>query len=485
MRKATKLYLLLGVLGAVCAAAFTVSHYEEKKEQIKSSGEIILEIPTDDVTALSWTNESGTFSFSKGDSWTYDEDSAFPVDEEKINDLLTQFESFAAAFIIDNVEDYAQYGLDEPVCTISITAGEESYRIELGDFSKMDEQRYVSIGDGKAYLVDHDPLEEYDAVLSDMILDDTIPAFDAAEQIVFSGNESYTIVRNEDAASICEDDIYFTDGKPLDTDNVNSFLSAVRGLSLTDYVTYNVTDEELASYGLDKPELTIQLDYNVSVDAETEGAEVDSTENESFESESSGSLLLEVSRNPEEAVSYEEAVQKEEEELPDVTCYVWVNQSQIVYEISQSVYDQLTAVSYDTLRHQKLFTADFDTVTSIDVTLSGENYTFNCQASEDQDNKDENDTWTYQDEEFDIQDLQNALCALSASEFTEETPDGQEEISLTVYMDHADFPTFTVTIYRYDGTNCIAVVDGTPVAFVSRSQTVNLIEAVNELTLGQ
>ena len=84
-----------------------------------------------------------------------------------------------------------------------------------------------------------------------------------------------------------------------------------------------------------------------------------------------------------------------------------------------------------------------------------------------------------------LQDLQNALCALSVSEFTEETPDGQEEVSMTVHLDNAEFPTFTVTLYRYDGTNCIAVVDGTPVAFVSRSQTVNLIEAVNELTLGQ
>ena len=56
---------------------------------------------------------------------------------------------------------------------------------------------------------------------------------------------------------------------------------------------------------------------------------------------------------------------------------------------------------------------------------------------------------------------------------------------MTVHLDNAEFPTFTVTLYRYDGINCIAVVDGTPVAFVSRSQTVNLIEAVNELTLGQ
>lgn len=37
MRKATKLYALLGVLLVVCIAAFAVSRYEEKKEQIKTA----------------------------------------------------------------------------------------------------------------------------------------------------------------------------------------------------------------------------------------------------------------------------------------------------------------------------------------------------------------------------------------------------------------------------------------------------------------
>ena len=470
MRKATKLYALLGVLLVVCIAAFAVSRYEEKKEQIKNSGEVILEIPTDSVTALSWTNESGKFSFTKDETWVYDDDNAFPVDEEKINDLLEQFTSFAAAFSIDDVEDYAQYGLDEPICTIHITAGEESYTVELGDFSKMDEQRYVSIGDGKVYLVSEDPLDEFGAVLRDMILDDTIPKFDTAEQIEFSGNENYTIIRNEDGESICADDIYFTDGQPLDTDNVDTFLSAIQSLSLTNYVSYNVTDGELATFGLDDPELTIKMEY--------------STRDDDGNLEDSGTLLLHISRNPEEVAAYEETVEKDEDDLPDVTCYVRVGQSQIVYEISQSVYDQLTAVSYDTLRHQNLFTADFDTVTSIDVVLNGENYTFTYNTPEDKDDEDAEGAWTYNGEEFDIYNLKTALRAISASSFTEETPTGQEEISLTVHLDNEDFPTFTLTLYRLDGTNCITTVDGKPVALVSRSKTVDLIEAVNELTLG-
>ena len=469
MRKMVKLYTLLGILLVVCAAAFAVSRYEGKKEQIKNSGEVILEIPTENVTAISWTNDSGTFSFSKDEKWTYDDDNAFPADEEKINDLLEQFESFAAAFTIDDVEDFSQYGLDDPVCKISITAGDESYNIELGDFSKMDEQRYISIGDGKVYLATHDPLDEYDAVLRDMILDDTLPKFDTARQIDFSGSENYTIVRDENIKSICEDDIFFADGQPLDPDNVNSFLSSVQSLSLTNYVSYNVSDEELENFGLNEPELTINLEY--------------ATTDDDGNIEDTGSLTLHVSRNPEELAEYEKAVEKEEEDLPDVTCYARIGESQIVYEISQSEYDSLTACSYNTLRHQELFTADFDTATFIDVRLNGETYTFEYEPPESKKDNDEG-TWTYNGEEFDVQNLKSSLKAISASDFTDETPDGQEEISLTVHLDNEDFPEFTLTIYRYDGTNCLAEVDGKSVAFVSRDNTVALVEAVNKLILG-
>ena len=469
-KKQITLCALLAVFAAVSITAVLVSRHEEKVEQIKNSGETILAIPTDTVTALSWTNEEGTFSFTKDETWTYDDDSTFPVDEEKINDLLAQFEDFTAAFVIDDVEDYEQYGLDEPVCTINVAAGEETYTVELGDFSKMDEQRYVSIGDGKAYLVSHDPLDEFDAVLRDMILDDTIPEFDTAEQIAFSGEESYTITYDEDGTSICADDVYFTDGQPLDTDNVNEWLTALMTLDLTNYVSYNVTDEELQTFGLDDPDLTVTLDYSSS---DEDGNETDS-----------GTLVLHLSQNPEELAAYNEAIESEADEIPDVTCYARVGDSQIVYQITQTEYDDLTAVSYDTLRHQKLFTADFDIVTSIDVTLEGETYTFTYDPPEDEDGEDAEGTWTYQDADFDVYDLRTALRSLTAVSFTDEVPDGQEEISMTVHLDNEDFPTFTLTLYRYDGESCIACVDGEPVAFVSRAQTVDLVEAVRALTLG-
>ena len=464
MGKAKRLYALLAVLLVICIAAFAVSRREERKEQIKNSGEVILEIPTDSVTALSWTNESGTFSFTKDEGWVYDEDSAFPVDEEKINDLLSQFNAFAAAFTIEDVEDYGQYGLDAPVCTISITTEEKTYTVKLGDFSKMDEQRYVSIGDGKAYLALQDPKESFDAVLADMIRDDTVPDFDQAEKITFSGSENYTVTRDEDAKSICAKDVYFTGGKPLDTDNVKSLVSSIQSLGLTDFASYNVSDEELEDFGLTSPDLTIEIAYST---LDEDGQKVDS-----------GEFQLALSRNAEEYAAYLEAVDKDAEELPEVSCYARLDDSQIVYKISQNDYETLTAVSYNTLRHQKLFTGDFDTVTSIDAAVDGETYTFTYTPSED---KDEDGTWSYGEENFDVYSLKTAL---TAAEFTSDKPTGQEEISLTVHLASEDFPTFTLTLYRLDGTHCLATVDGKTVALVSRSQTVNLVEAVNALTLG-
>lgn len=58
MKRAKRLYILLGVLAVLSVAAIAVIQREEHKEKIKDSGETILQIPYEGVTALSWENES-------------------------------------------------------------------------------------------------------------------------------------------------------------------------------------------------------------------------------------------------------------------------------------------------------------------------------------------------------------------------------------------------------------------------------------------
>ena len=163
MNRAKRLYILLGVLVAASVITFAVSRFEERKEEIRNSDEIVLEILSDSVESLSWEYDSNSFSFHKDENWICDSDEAFPVDAETINEFLSPFEEFGVSFIIENAEDLSQYGLDNPVCTINIGTADETYTIELGDFSTMDSERYVSIGDGNVYLVTNDPLDYYDA----------------------------------------------------------------------------------------------------------------------------------------------------------------------------------------------------------------------------------------------------------------------------------------------------------------------------------
>ncbi len=464
MKRSKRLIVLLCVLCVACAATFGVLRYEEYKEKIQNSDQVILEIDGDSVQSLSWEYEDEALSFHKDESWLYDGDEAFPVDEEKINERLELFQEFGVSFIIEDVEDFGQYGLDKPICTITLKTEDETYEILLGDYSKMDSQRYVSIGDGNAYLVKNDPLDYFDAVLSDMIDHDETPGSSKASSLQFSGAENYSILYEEDSDSTYRaEDVYFAqlDGEslPLDSDWMESYLQNLQYLDLTDYVTYNATQEELERYGLDDPELTITAEYPIETGEGEEATEP---------------FVLHISRDPEERKAAEDAEDNGDE---TVTAYARVGESQIVYQLSSSKYTSLMAVSYDDLRHREVSPVDFEDISQMDVTLEDKTYTMTSEGEGD------DKTWSYLEEELDIEDLQSAVDGLKADTFTSEKPTQKEEIGFTLYLDQEGTPAIHIQLYRYDGSHCLAVVDGEPFALVERSQVVDLIEAVNAIVL--
>lgn len=469
MKRAKRLYVLLGVLVVVCIAAFAVVKHEERQEEIRNSGEIVLEIDPETVDALSWEYESESLAFHKDETWQYDEDAAFPVSEEKIQELLEPFQALEAAFIIEEVTDYSQYGLDNPVCTIHLSAGEEDYEIKLGNYSTMDSQRYLSTGDGNVYLVEDDPMEDYEITIRDMITNDETPSFGQVTGIQFEGADSYQVVyqeySEESPYTYCSEDVYFRqegeDLKPLDTNLVESYLSGIENLTLDNYMTYQAGTEDLSQYGLDAPELTVTVTYTPEEDEEGE----------------SQTFTLHISRSPEERAAAENDAASEEDEEEEITAYARVGDSEIVYQITGDSYEKLIAAGYDDLRHKEALTADFTQVTGLDITLEGTVYNLTSEGSG------EDKTFHFGEEEVDVADLQSALEGLTADSFTQEEPTQKEEIALTVYLDSEVHPSVQIQLYRYDGENCLAVIDGEPVSLIPRSAVVDLIEAVNAIVL--
>lgn len=481
MKRSKRLSILLGVLAVCCVLTMGVSKYEEHKEKIKNSDEIIMELNSEDVTELSWEYESETLAFHKDENWLYDEDEHFPVNEEKINQLLENFRSFGVSFIIEDAEDLSQYGLSDPLCTIHIGLKEESYEISLGNYSEMDEERYVSIGDGNVYLVKDDPLDSFDVEQCDMIQHDEIPEMDSVTEIQFAGSEKYKAVYKEDnKVTYSKEDVYFvkegSEELPLDTENVENYVETIHELNLTNYVTYDVTDEELKSYGLDCPELTVTLQYQVG---DGEGEE-----------EKEETVVLHISCDPAEKEKAESEAAKssdrdksgEDTETDtdtdeEITAYLRVGESKIIYQISGPDYEELMEASYNDLRHQEVIWADFEDISGVKISLEGAEYELTVKE------KKKESIWYYQDDEIETDDFRNALNSLSASEFTEEKPANKEEISLTLQIDSENQPEVEIELYRYDGNKCLAVVDGEPVSLVNRGYVVDLIEAVNAIVL--
>lgn len=337
----------------------------------------------------------------------------------------------------------------------------------------MDEQRYVDIGDGNVYLLSEDPMDYVDPALSAMIEDDDTPAFENVADIRFTGKENYTIVRTEDSGySYSDQDIYFVqeDGAylPLDTASVTTYLNTITALDLLTYVTYNATDQELAAYGLDTPEQSVTVNY--TEEGSEDGEPV------------AGTCVIHIGRNQEEL---QEALESEDDTVTEdsVTKYVRIGDSPIVYELDSVDYAILSDAGYNDLRHKEVFWGDFADVCQVDVTLEGSTHTLVSEL-----NDEEERLWYYQEvtEEADALDLtafQDALESLTADTFTDKAPAEKEEIRLTLYLEDENFPQVEIVLYRYDGTSCLAVVDGESVSLVSISTVMDLVEAVQAIVL--
>lgn len=446
MKRTKKLYLLCVVFLFIAVSAFIISNMEERKEKIKNSDEIILNIDTDKVKGLSWEYDDKKMAFHKVKKWQYDDDEKFPVNKKKIESMLEQFQEFGVSFVIEEVEDFGQYGLDEPECTITIEEEEKTYEILLGDYSTMDSERYVSIGDGNVYLVKKDPLEKFDVEIEDMIQHDKIPEFEDVKEIHISGSEELIVVYDEEQeGSYCEEDVYYakidSEMLPLDTGNITSYLDTLTDLNPKNYVTYDASEETLKQYGLDKPEFTIEIRY------------------EKEEKEKSFTL----------------SVGKEEEEKS----YIRINDSKLVYEIESDDREELLDAGYDSWRHRELVTAAMEDISSIDVVLEEESYTIEVKE------KNNDMVCVYKGEEQEDSHFIDKLQYLEADSFTDEEKSEKEEVNLTLHFKDEKYPDQKITIYRYDGLKCLVAMGGEPHSLVERTSAVDLIEAIREIILNE
>ncbi|MCD7859177.1 MAG: DUF4340 domain-containing protein [Firmicutes bacterium] len=480
MKRTRNLIIVAAVFVVLLAVIFAESKISEHIDSVTSTDEIILALSVDDLTAVSWTYEEETLSFTSADGvWQDETDADFPVDADAMAEFLANFAEIHSLFTITDVEDYSQYGLDEPQCVVTLTVGEQTYTLNLGGYSTMDAQRYASLGGTTVYLLEDDLLEYITTDRDDFLQNDSLPAYDDFVSLSISGDVSLNAVYDAESVYSYTDDYNYyetsADYLTLDDATLENYVSLLDGLSFTDYASYTASSVTLADYGLENPALTITVTGTVEPEEEDGEAET---------------VAYTLNIGVVEVVTEEEADEESEnaeEAEPTYVYYLRVGESEMIYNLDSTTCEAIAACSYNDLRPTAVVSPDWDTLQSLSVTIGDESYEISLalrsEIEELEEDEEDETLYLLDSQEVDISTLTAKIDALYIHSFVDEAAEKVLEMSFSLTLDRESYPTVSVEIYQYDSENCLVYVDGQSVGLITRTMMVNLREAMTSLAL--
>lgn len=462
MKRGKKLVCLLLVFVLLCGAAYAASRLgADGTAEQEAADSTVFSLDADSVTALSYTH-GDTLAFEKENGeWVYTGDDAFPLASGYIDTMAAALSDISSSKTIDSPGDLSQYGLDEPEYSISVTAG-ETYSILIGDETAIGGERYLSTGDGKVYLVDSAITDSFSYGLYELVQEESVPAMSSIESFcVAVGEKSYELDYIENSGLAYSDDYvwFYKDGDgylTLDTDLADSFVRKVTGLSWASCANYNADDAALAQYGLDEPQLTATVNYIETVKVETDMTDSD------------GNTIYDT-REDEKTFTLEIGDYAGEQ------CYARIAGSRMVYLIDATVCDSLLHATYESLQPNEILSMDFDTVTSVDITLDGKTCTVRKSDG----------VWTLDGSETDIQGVFDTLNGLVPSDSgVAQTPEGSAELSFVFHRSTDKFSTVELSFYPYDSSSCLVSLDGEARLFATRTDLSSLKDELSAVLPG-
>ncbi len=464
MKRGSKLLILCGVLVVLGACYFGVRQLTADPDADEEG--IALAAP-EAPTQLSWTDDSGTLTLESGeDGWTWTDDAAFPLDQTVPEDMTAALSSASASRQIDAPESLEDYGLDEPVLTISaLDKDGTEYTYAFGNLNDMTGEYYLLYNgdESTVYLMDSQLYDAFSMDLYDMVEMEDLPEFGSVTALsVEQPSGSLALRYEEDSSALSYNSSkhwFLEQGDSLlalDTSKVSSLTSAVTGLYWQSCVNYDADAEELAAWGLDDNAAVVTAVYTAAVD---EGEETAEEETFTLRLGNSGT---------------------------DGT-YAMLEGSSMVYLISTDTADSLRYASYASLRSDSICTMDWDTVDRLDITLDGTTYTisFDVTETETEDGTETETLYTWNGQELDSTTVGNMLSAVNSLTATADASGSAGEEPLLTFTFHRntgdDFAELTLTLYAWDTGSCLASFSGEGSRLVDRSAVTDLTEQIQAL----
>lgn len=266
-RKNVTLFGLLGLLVVLCFSYTGILLYKQNQEEKKKAQEEANKIyvtNTEGIKKISYNNRMEELSFIKKDeTWYYEEDETFPLNQSYLIELEELLEKYEANRSLENGDTMEAYGLEEPSAIVTITdINDVETTIYFGNGT---EEGYYACLENKemAYVVDSTLYSNLQNGLYDMMILETFPTLTEENliEIQRTTKDSIRIYTKEEKAytwKVQENGME----EELEETFSDTILSGVMGLANTSCVNYKASAEELDSYGLTSPSLTIRVVYN-------------------------------------------------------------------------------------------------------------------------------------------------------------------------------------------------------------------------------
>lgn len=277
-KKSVNLITAVGVLVVLSGAYVGVKTYVAKQEatdteSAEEENPEIISIASADVKSIKFVIDKKEVTFEKdGDSWVKSDETGFPVDQDKIDTLVSSLNSIKAERTLKNVEDASEYELDQPDNTITVTTEDgETTVIQLGMENDSTSQEYIDLNKDSStvYVVSNSAFSSFEGTLYDFAKSGVFPTVDSStvSKISVDGKDSSYVIEKD------ENNFWNITGdgetEKADSAKATSLASALSGMAYSSYVNYNCAEDEFSQYGLDKLYAEIIVNYQEEVEKES------------------------------------------------------------------------------------------------------------------------------------------------------------------------------------------------------------------------
>ena len=499
-KKTVKMVLAVVSLAVLCGVYLGVSTYVSKQEEAENSKEeeeqvSVTDASADEIETVKFLIDKKEVTFQrKEEEWVKGNDEAFPVSQDTLNNAVGMLGDLKAERVLDDVSDLSEYGLDSPVNTIvfKTKVGEET-SIKIGAKNESVSQYYVKKNedDKKVYLVASASIEPFMNSLYDYAESGTFPEISSEniKAIQVEGETSYNLSVDENGFW------YVSDGgnqEKADSAKAASMASSFSTLEYASFVNYDASEEEMESYGLNKPYANIILNYEEEVSKketdnlkseETELEEAENTEEKQGEKkgEETGEKKEEEAEMEDKSLVIHVGSEAEEGDR-----YVSVDDSKEVYTMSEETLSTFLDKDDSDFWDMNVCYTSINDIESVEITYKGERKTINVsrETSKDEDGN-ETETISYEMDGKELDSINmntfyNKVSNMTAQKRVSDDTTLNSEPEMKIVLRKTDGTEEEVSYHSYD-SNFYGVKAENKIYMVNKMNIKEMFEAYEQV----